>query len=177
MIAAPSSTKNKDKSRDPEMHQSKKGNQWYFGMKAHIGVDMESGLVHTVVATPGNVSDVTQAHKLLHGDEKHGMGDAGYIEVEKRPENAGNKKIEWHIAAKRGKVKKIADDTVRAALEELERAKASIRSKVEHQFLMVRDLRRMRLSYLHYSVFQIWCWRVANYPYKAEVCPEKGTRG
>jgi IS5 family transposase len=144
MISAPSSTKNKDKSRDPEMHQSKKGNQWHFGMKAHIGVDMESGLVHTVVATPGNVSDVTQAHKLLHGDEKHGMGDAGYTGVEKRAENAGNTKIEWHIAAKRSKVKKIADDTVRCALEELERAKASIRSKVEHQFLIVKNMFKYR---------------------------------
>ena len=69
LIAAPPSTKNKDKTRDPDMHQSKKGNDWHFGMKAHIGVDAASGLVHTVIGTAGNVSDVTQAHALLHGDE------------------------------------------------------------------------------------------------------------
>ena len=129
LISAPSSTKNKDKARDPEMHQSKKGNQWYFGMKAHVGVDMESGLVHTVVATAGNVSDVTQTHALMHGDEKHVMGDAGYIGVEKREENIDKTEVEWHIAAKRSKVEKISNETVRGALEKLEKAKASIRSK------------------------------------------------
>lgn len=144
LIAAPKSTKNKDNARDPEMHQSKKGNQWYFGMKAHIGVDMESGLVHTVAATSGNVSDVTQAHTLLHGDEKHVMGDAGYIGIEKREENIDKPGVEWHIAARRSKVKKVADETVRGALENLERAKASIRSKVEHPFHVVKDLFKYR---------------------------------
>lgn len=69
LIAAPSSTKNKDGQRDPEMHQTKKGNQWHFGMKAHIGVDADSGLVHTVTTTPANAHDVTQAAALLHGQE------------------------------------------------------------------------------------------------------------
>ena len=78
IIAAPSSTKNKDGERDPEMHQTKKGNQWHFGMKAHIGVDAESGLVHSVVGTAANVNDVTQAGKLLHGEEIDAWGDAGY---------------------------------------------------------------------------------------------------
>lgn len=78
LIAAPSSTKNSTKSRDPEMHQSKKGNQWYFGMKAHIGVDADSGLVHTVRGTSANVSDVVEANSLLHGQEIDGNGDAGY---------------------------------------------------------------------------------------------------
>ncbi|MFM9438299.1 IS5 family transposase [Janthinobacterium sp. CG_23.3] len=82
LIAAPPSTKNKDKKRDPEMHQSKKGNDWYFGLKAHIGVDSASGLVHTVIGTAGNVSDVTQVHALPHGDEIAAMGDAGYQGVE-----------------------------------------------------------------------------------------------
>lgn len=85
LIAAPPSTKNKDGKRDSEMHQSKKGNDWHFGMKAHIGVDAASGLVHTVVGTAGNVSDVTQAHALLHGDETAALGDAGYQGVERRP--------------------------------------------------------------------------------------------
>jgi IS5 family transposase len=87
LIAAPPSTKNKDGQRDPEMHQSKKGKQWYFGMKAHIGVDAQSGLVYTVIGTAGNVSDITQAQALLHGDETDIFGDAGYQGVEKREEN------------------------------------------------------------------------------------------
>ena len=78
LIAAPSSTKNKTGERDPEMHQSKKGNQWYFGMKAHIGVDVESGLVHTVRGTSGNVNDVVEANALLHGQETGAFADAGY---------------------------------------------------------------------------------------------------
>lgn len=78
LIAASPSTKNEDKARDPEIHQSKKGNDWHFGLKAHIGVDAASGLTHTVVVTAGNVGDVTQAHALLHGDEVAAMGDAGY---------------------------------------------------------------------------------------------------
>jgi IS5 family transposase len=86
LIAAAPSTKNKDGKRDPEMHQSKKGNNWHFGLKAHIGVDAASGLVHTLIGTAGNVSDVTQAHALLHGGEIAAMGDAGYQGVEKREE-------------------------------------------------------------------------------------------
>jgi len=144
LIAAPSSTKNKDKARDPEMHQSKKGNQWYFGMKAHIGVDMESGLVHTVVGTAGNESDVGQAYKLLHGEEKHVMGDAGYIGIEKRKENIERTEVEWHIAEKRSKVEKTKNETVREAFVKLERAKASIRSKVEHPFHVLKNLFKYR---------------------------------
>ena len=89
LINAPSSTKNKDGKRDPEMHQTKKGNQYYFGMKAHIGADDESGLVHSVVGTAANVADVTQVDKLLHGDENMVGADAGYTGVEKRPEHEG----------------------------------------------------------------------------------------
>jgi len=86
LIAAPSSTKNSTGERDPEMHQTKKGNQWHFGMKAHIGVDADSGLVHSVVGTAANVNDVTQAHKLLHGAETDVHADAGYQGVDKRDE-------------------------------------------------------------------------------------------
>lgn len=78
IISAPLSTKNESKSRDPEMRHTKKGNQYYFGMKAHIGVDAISGLVHTLVTTPANVHDVTQAHALLHGEEQEVYGDSGY---------------------------------------------------------------------------------------------------
>jgi IS5 family transposase len=86
LIAAPSSTKNSSGGRDPEMHQTKKGNQWHFGMKAHIGVNADSGLVHTVVGTAANVNDVTQAHRLIHGQESDVFADAGYQGVAKREE-------------------------------------------------------------------------------------------
>ena len=84
IIAAPSSTKNKAKARDPEMHSTRKGNQWYFGLKAHIGVDGESGLVHSLTAT----ADITEASKLLHGEESYVIADAAYIGAEKREELA-----------------------------------------------------------------------------------------
>ena len=85
LIAAPSSTKNKDKKRDPGMHSSQKGNEWHFGMKAHIGVDADSGLVHTVIGTSGNVADVVEGNSLLHGEETDAFGDAGYQGVHKPP--------------------------------------------------------------------------------------------
>ena len=102
LIAAPSSTKNKGGTRDPEMHQTKKGNQWHSGMKAHIGVDAESGLVHTVVGTAANVNDVTQGHALLHGEEEVVFADAGYQGVTKRAEATG---VNWHVAMRPGKRK------------------------------------------------------------------------
>ena len=86
IIAAPSSTKNREGKRDPDIHQTKKGNQWYFGMKAHIGADAASGLVHSVEGTAANESDISQTHKLLHGQEKTVHADAGYTGVEKRAE-------------------------------------------------------------------------------------------
>lgn len=86
LISAPTSTKNKDGQRDPQMHQTKKGNQWHFGVKAHIGVDMESGLVHSVQGTAANAHDITQAHAVLHGDEQVVFADASYRGVEKREE-------------------------------------------------------------------------------------------
>ncbi len=96
LIAASSSTKNKEGKRDSEMHQTKKGNQWHFGMKAHIGVDAQSGLVHTLIGTAANVHDVTQAQALLHGDETDVLGDAGYQSVEKREENL-ELPVTWHM--------------------------------------------------------------------------------
>ena len=106
LIAAPPSTKNKEKKRDPEMHQTKKGNQWYFGMKAHIGADRDSKLVHTVVVTAANVADVTKTAELLHGAEKQVHADAGYTGVEKRAEMVAlERKIDWQIAGKRGVIK------------------------------------------------------------------------
>jgi len=136
ILGAPSSTKNRNKARDPEMHQTKKGNQWYFGMKAHIGVDEATGLVHSVVTTAANVGDVTQVGDLLHGKEKVVFGDAGYTGAEKHaPAKRGRT---WHIAAKRSKVKAIEDEALRALTEEVEHLKASIRAAVEHPFRVVK---------------------------------------
>ena len=139
IIAAPSSTKNQDGERDPEMHQTKKGNQWHFGMKAHIGVDAESGLVHTVVGTAAHVNDVTQAQALLSGEETEVYADAGYQGVEKREENQ-EVPVTWHVAMKRGKRKALAGTPLGELLERIEQLKASIRSKVEHPFHVVKNL-------------------------------------
>jgi len=145
LIAALPSTNNKDGKRDSEMYQSKKGNDWHFGMKAHIGVDAASGLVHTVVGTAGNVSDVTQAHALLHGDETAALGDAGYQSVEKRPENVG-KAVTWHVAMKRSKRKALPKNKLGRMMEKLEHLKASVRAKVEHPFHVIKNLFRHRKS-------------------------------
>lgn len=138
LIAAPSSTKNKGRTRDPEMHQTQKGNQWYFGMKAHIGVDADSGAVHTVVGTAANVSDVTQAHALLHGEESDVFADAGYQGVARREDTQGLH-VAWHVAMKPGKRRALdKDSAVGALVDELERVKAGIRAKVEHPFRIVK---------------------------------------
>ncbi|HCF4082318.1 IS5 family transposase [Pseudomonas aeruginosa] len=138
LINAPSSTKNKDGKRDPEMHQTKKGNQYYFGMKAHIGVDDESGLVHSVVGTAANVADVTQVDKLLHGEENMVGADAGYTGVEKRPEHDGRKVI-WQIAARRSTYKKLDKrSALYKAKRRIEKAKAQVRAKVEHPFRVIK---------------------------------------
>ena len=136
LIAAPSSTKNAQGERDPEMHQARKGNQWYFGMKAHIGVDAQSGLVHTVAGTAANVNDLNMAGALLHGDEEAAFGDAGYQGVHKRQEAQGPT---WHVAMRPGKRRKlnpfIEPDFV---AERVEKMKASIRAKVEHPFRVIK---------------------------------------
>ena len=138
LIAAPSSTKNSSGERDPEMHQTKKGNQWHFGMKAHIGVDADSGLVHTVVGTAANVNDVTQAHALVHGEETDVFADAGYQGVGKRAETQ-DIKTHWHVAMRPGKRKLLDKSTpMGAILDQLERAKARIRAKVEHPFRVIK---------------------------------------
>ena len=136
LIAAPSSTKNKSGERDPEMHQTQKGNQWYFGMKAHIGVDADSGLVHTVIGTAANVNDVTQGHALLHGEEVDVFADAGYQGATKRAEATG---VDWHIAMRPGKRRALDKDTkLGAMLDKIEKLKAGIRAKVEHPFRVIK---------------------------------------
>jgi IS5 family transposase len=141
IIAAPCSTKNASKERDPEMHQTKKGNQWHFGMKAHIGVDAQSGLVHTVTGTAANVADIAQTPALLHGAEKQAYADAGYLGVEKREEIAVQcPGVEWHVAAKRGKVRAMAEGLLKELTVRLERVKAQVRARVEHPFHIVKNL-------------------------------------
>jgi IS5 family transposase len=135
IIAAPSSTKNRTGERDPEMHQTKKGNQWHFGMKAHIGVDADSGLVHTVTTTAANEADVEQVEDLLHGKEEVVHADAGYTGAATRVERQG---LRWEIAAKRGRIKAMKDGRKKRALERIEQRKASIRAKVEHPFRVIK---------------------------------------
>jgi IS5 family transposase len=128
LINAPSSTKNLEGERDPEM--------WYFGMKAHIGVDVESGLVHTVVGTSANVNDINVAGALLHGQEDIAFGDAGYQGVHKRAEAQGP---EWHVAMRAGKRRAL--NTFLASgfkREQIEQLKASVRAKVEHPFRVIK---------------------------------------
>jgi IS5 family transposase len=134
LISAPSSTKNAEGERDPEMKQTKKGNNWYFGMKAHIGVDAHSGLVHRVVGTAANVNDLNVAGQLLHGEEHAAFGDAGYQGVHKRPEAAGPI---WHVAMRAGLRRKL-NPFIDFVAERVEQMKASIRAKVEHPFRVLK---------------------------------------
>jgi IS5 family transposase len=141
IIEAPSSTKNQDKCRDPEMHQSKKGNEWHFGMKAHVGVDAGTGYVHTVTATAANVHDITEAHKLFREDDEFMSGDNGYQGIEKREEivsDAHKSKMEYRISQRPSKIRKIPEGFARAFEESQERHKSSMRSKVEHIFLFIK---------------------------------------
>jgi len=138
IIAAPSSTKNQAGERDPEMHQTKKGNQYYFGMKAHIGVDDASGLVHHVECTAANAADITQVHKLLHGKEDTVCGDSGYTGLEKREEMKGKRKLGYLIAEKRSKLQQIKNTRQLKRAKRWERAKASLRAKVEHPFRVIK---------------------------------------
>ena len=136
IIDAPSSTRNKANERDPEMSQVKKGQQYYFGMKLHIGVDAESGLMHSMATTPANMHDVTQAHRLLHGEERAVWGDSGYIGVHKREENR-EIDVEWYVAMRAGARRKLEPGSVQAIAE---RVKSSIRAKVEHPFWGVKGM-------------------------------------
>lgn len=146
IIAAPSSTKNKQKARDPEMHQTKKGNQWHFGMKAHIGVDVASGVVHTVVGTAANEAYINQMAAVLHGAEEDVFADAGYTGADKRPEHE-DRDVCWNIAIKRSIIKALPKG-LRDLAEPVERALAQVRAWVEHPFHIVKNLfRHKKLRY------------------------------
>jgi IS5 family transposase len=139
LIAAAPSTKNREKRRDPEMKQTKKGNQWYFGLKAHVGADAAIGLVHSLAVSAANEPDVSHVHELLHGDERLVLADAGYTGAEKRDEVQHLEGVTWCIAAKRGRIKQIPQwSPLRAAAEAMEKAKASARAPVEHVFQVMK---------------------------------------
>src|SRR4249919_3011352 len=138
IIAASPSTKNKKKARDPEMHQTKKGNQWHFGMKAHIGVDVASGVVHTLVGTAANEADINQTASLLHGQESDVFADAGYTGADKRPE-LEDRDVDWNIAIKRSIIKALPKG-LRDMAEAAERALSQVRAWVEHPFHIVKNL-------------------------------------
>ena len=135
LIHAPSSTKNAGGARDPEMHQTKKGNQWYFGMKAHIAVDADSGLVHTVTTTAANESDVEQIADLLHGKERQVWADSGYRGAQRRVDRDD---LQWHIAARPSDIAKLPEGRLKQRLKRQEHSKASVRAKVEHPFRVIK---------------------------------------
>ncbi|WP_287962441.1 IS5 family transposase [Alcanivorax sp.] len=135
IISAPSSTKNDSVQRDPEMHQTKKGNQWHFGMKMHIAVDDTLGLIHSIDTTAANVHDIVPSGNLLHGDEQRVFGDAGYLGIQKRDDHKHRKHVAWYIAKRPGTRKKLNDNDLKA-----EKIKASIRAKVEHPFRYIKQV-------------------------------------
>ena len=140
-IAAPSSTKNSTGERDPEMHSAKKGNQWHFGMKVHIGVDAMTGYVHTVVATSANVHDVTVASQLIRPDDHVVYGDSGYLGVQKRDEVVNDEhlsQVEYRINCRPSQIRIPANRMDINWDKKIETQKSSVRCKVEHPFLIVK---------------------------------------
>ena len=184
LIAAPSSTKNMDHARDPEMHQTKKGNQWHFGMKAHIGVDRDSGLVHTVVSTAANVSDISQTPELLHGQETELWADAGYVGVDKREDmqaalikNEQTLTLKLHVAKRRSTITKMTEGWQKAMAQAYEKLKAQVRARVEHPFHVVKNLFHYKKA-RYKGIFKNDCqlnmlFALSNlYMVRAEVCAQ-----
>ena len=140
IINAPSSTKNAEKARDPEMHQTKKGNEWRFGMKCHIGVDAHSGLVHTITVTAANAHDITEAANLIREDDEVVYGDSGYLGVQKRPEVSGDahlSSIDYRINRRPGSLVRVSDNAIDWE-RRIEHLKSSVRCKVEHVFRIIK---------------------------------------
>jgi len=135
IISALSPTKNEKGERDPEMHQTCKGNQWHFGMKMHIGVDDTLGLIHSIDTTAANVHDIVPTGNLLHGDEQRVFGEAGYLGIQKRDEHKDREDVSWFIAKRPGTRKKLDADKLKA-----EKIKASVRAKVEHPFRYIKQV-------------------------------------
>lgn len=147
IIAAPSSMKNRDKQRDPDARQVKKGNEWRFGYKAHVGADKDSGLVHDLKVTAANVHDVTVTSQLLTGNEEAVYGDSGYLGAEKREDavvrNKQGRKIKYRINRRPSQLRRLSLSGQYAA-KRAEHKKSSIRAKVEHVFGVVKGLFRYR---------------------------------
>ena len=142
IINASPSTKNAEKQRDPEMHQTKKGNEWRFGMKCHIGVDAFSGLVHTIEVTSANVHDVSVAAKLIREDDEVVYGDSGYLGIDKREEVVSDEhlsSIDYRINRRPSSLQKVSDNSFDWD-RMMEHAKSSVRCKVEHPFHIVKCL-------------------------------------
>jgi len=143
IIEAPSSTKNASKKRDEEMHSTKKGSNWHFGMKVHTGVDAGSGYVHTVTATSANVSDISEAHKLIRKDDTVSYGDSGYLGIEKRDEIKNDEhlsKVDYRINRRPSQNRINKNYNGINWDKRIEHDKSSIRCKVEHPFLIVKGL-------------------------------------
>ena len=142
IIEAPSSTKNRDKTRDPEMCQTKKGSQWHFGMKAHIGVDAGTGYVHSVTATAANEHDITQAEQLIRDDDEVVYGDSGYTGIENRDEiidDPNKSTIEYRTNRRIGKIRSMPEGYAKEFELYLEKQKSSVRAKVEYIFLIMKQ--------------------------------------
>ena len=155
IVEAPSSTKNTAKSRDPEMKQAKKGNEWHFGMKAHIGADAGTGMVHTLTFTVANTHDIEEAHKLVREDDEFVNGDAGYVGIEKRQEIQKDEhlnQVQWRINRRKGKERAREQKLYKEVMnhfeyasqprwdELLEYLKSKVRSKIEHNFYIIKHL-------------------------------------
>lgn len=141
IIDAPSSTKNVEKARDPEMHQIRKGNEWRFGMKCHVGVDAGSGLVHTITVTSANKHDITETVNLIREDDEVVYGDSGYLGVQKRSEIQQNEhfsKVDFRINRRPKSLPKVRSDHAIDWERYIEHRKSSIRSKVEHVFRIIK---------------------------------------
>jgi IS5 family transposase len=133
IIHAPSSTKNRDQSRDPEMHQTRKGKQWYFGMKAHVGVDSKTKIIHTAVATAANVSDVAILPDLLHGEETRVWGDGAY-QGQTEVIRGGAPRAQDYTQRRCRYKGQIVDEVAWAK----NRTKSKVRAKVEHVFQVMK---------------------------------------
>ena len=133
IIHAPSSTKNKDKARDPDMHQTRKGRQWYFGMKIHIGAEVNSGAVHTVTTTAAHVADIAELPKLLRKDDRVIFADAGYTSDDYR-RGARHLGLRWCVNDKRKPGKNLS-----SSQKKRNRKQPSIRARVEHVFRVIKQ--------------------------------------
>ncbi len=140
IVNTPSSTKNAKKARDPEKQQTKKGNEWRFAMKCHIGVDAGSGLVHSMTVTAANQHDITQAAALIREDDEVVYGDSGYLGIQKRPEVMNNEhlpSIEYRINRGPGKLPHVSDNAIDWE-RYIENRRSSVRCKVEHAFRIIK---------------------------------------